>query len=118
MKNGSVNTGFVVSTSGLGLWSKRDTNVHIIKIAWDTPEPENDEVRETFVEVYFDPKTWNCKRDGLLYTDAAFESGLRTKILELVAEGKLPAELAWKDISFTEQGMQASRYVHMILGTW
>jgi len=117
MKNGSIETDFTVKTSG-GLWSKKVTNVKVSRLDWNTSEPDGDLGPETFVEVYFEPSTWRVKRDGLLYTDKSFETGLKEQVLELVKQGKLPAELPWNDISYTEQGMQHEHYVHMILGSW
>lgn len=115
---GTAKVDLTVKTTGDGFWSKRVATVGVIRLEWYTSEPEGDLESETFVHVFFDPLTWNVEADGLLYTDKGFEEGLRVKILELVKQEKLPRQLPWQDISYTEQGMQHHDYVHMILGGW
>lgn len=107
-----------VKTSGSGLWSNQSKEVKITKIDWYDTTPEGDDEREYQVDVYFDHETWDIARDGLIYTDPAFKSDLREKILELVGKGELPATLPWEKLAYTEQGMQGDNFVHMILGDW
>lgn len=111
----TLQTDFIVKTSGTGLWSNIARDVKIIKLEWNVEH--EDEGSETFVRVVFDPTTWNTEKDGLIYTDVPFQNELRIELLKLQAVGQLP-NLPWSDISYTEQGMQGDDYVDMILGQW
>lgn len=115
---GTAKVDFVVKTSGDGFWSNSAVDVRITRLEWHTIDTEGDLGAETFVNVTFDPKTWDVSKQGLIYTDKGFREGLREKLMELVARDQLPKQLPWQDIDYTEQGMQHAKYVHMILGSW
>jgi hypothetical protein len=109
-----------VSTDGNGLWSEVEKDVTINKIEWYSDNDEDDEEyseSETYVKLYFDKRTWNIEKHGLIYTDDTFEDKIKTALVRLQKKGVLP-DLPWDTISYTEQGMQGEDYVHMILGTW
>lgn len=55
------------------------------------------------LRVYFDCRTWDTRKDGLIYTDTLFLKELQ-KFLN--AHG-----LSGKDVGYSEQGMQGDNYV-------
>lgn len=101
----------IFSTSGNGWWSREERDVRItdmrlgyIDRCFDTGKsPEFGELR-----VYFDRKTWNIDRHGLIYTDRLFERQLR----EFLDRHGLPG----KDVTYSEQGMQGDDYVSLDVG--
>lgn len=89
-------------TKGDGYWSRVKKEVIITKA---TVPYINEE--ETFGElrIYFDRKSWDCEKDGLIYTDSLFLSELKNKLTKygLVTDG----------VSYSEQGMQGDSYVSL-----
>lgn len=81
-----------ISTGGRGYWSNVVAPVTVT--GWDTDGYE--------LRVYFDTKTWSTKRDGLIYTDAAFLKALKPK---------LKADGFKHEFEYSEQGMQGDDYV-------
>jgi hypothetical protein len=119
-KGRNMKVNIKVSTDGNGLWSDVEKDVTINKIEWYSDDDEDDEEyseSETYVKLYFDKRTWNIEKHGLIYTDDTFEEKIKTALVRLQKKGVLP-DLPWDTISYTEQGMQGEDYVHMILGTW
>ena len=94
-----------LSTNGSGFWSNRSAVVKItgIEISYVNEERDFGELR-----VHFDPKSWDVKKDGLIYTDKNFLSGLRHVLNE--------AGLAGHDVEYSEQGMQGHDYVSLDAG--
>lgn len=119
-KSGSLTTSIECHTDGNGYWTDKKKPVSIVRVVWETEDPDVEDglPGETFVCAYFDPQTWNTHLDGLLYTDKRFLSELREGLLREADVGGLPGDLRWRDIDYTEQGMQGDDYVHLILGTW
>ena len=96
----------ILHTDGLrGLWSNVAKAVRITDMQLGYIDDEGDfgELR-----VYFDTKTWDISKDGLIYTDRLFERELQ-EILD--AHG-----LVGKDVSYSEQGMQGRNYVSCDVG--
>jgi hypothetical protein len=102
----------ILNTSGDSLWSQKlrkavtITDIQLEKAyCWlDDEDPDlGGELR-----VYFDTKTWNVERDGLIYTDNGFERELQQF---LDAHG-LPGDNVW----YSEQGMQGDDYVSLDAG--
>lgn len=95
----------VINTAGDGLWSRRAAAVKINKLhlAYLSEDEKFGELR-----VYFDPKTWDVTRDGLIYTDNQFER-------ELCAYLKIIG-LKGNDVDYSEQGMQGDNYVSCDVG--
>ncbi|MEN7551697.1 hypothetical protein AAG747_27525 [Rapidithrix thailandica] len=58
---------------------------------------------------YFDPKEWDVKQEGLIYTDAQFEKDVR----DLLKNAGLQH---YEDICYSEQGMQGDDFVDFDLG--
>jgi hypothetical protein len=68
----------------------------------------NDEEDFGELRVYFNPKTWNVREHGLIYTDKSFITGLRAALTD--------AGLNGKDVDYSEQGMQGNNYVSCDVG--
>lgn len=95
----------VLNTRGDGLWSSRVAAVKITKLDLAYVDDDNDfgELR-----VYFDRRTWNIERDGLIYTDNLFIKELR-KLLKTV-------DLVGASVDYSEQGLQGTDYVSCDVG--
>lgn len=100
----------VFNTAGNGLWSDVVRAVRIVDIElgmgiqWEDEEDICGELR-----VYFDTKTWDTDKDGLIYTDRQFERELQ----EFLTAHGLPGDDVW----YSEQGMQGDDYVSLDAGT-
>jgi hypothetical protein len=66
---------FWCTTGGDGLWSRKQTSVKVIKLVYFATS--------TQLEVYFDKKTWNVEKDGLIYTDDVWEEHFNVHIQQL-----------------------------------
>ena len=91
-----------LSTGGDGYWSDKAKTVKTTKVVVSAFDDKFGELM-----VYFD-KSWNVKKDGLIYTDSQFLEELRD---ELTAAG-----LPGKDADYSEQGMQGDDYVSLDVG--
>lgn len=101
----------ILNTGGGGYWSNTQQAVRITDMKLGYIDDEFDAGKHpTFGElrVYFDTKTWDVNKDGLIYTDRQFERELR-EFLDLQG-------LAGKDVSYSEQGMQGDDYVSCDVG--
>jgi len=92
-------------TAGDGYWSRRQTAVEITKLMLAYT---NDELDFGELRVYFNTKTWNVDKDGLIYTDTLFEEELCALLTELGFDAS--------DVSYSEQGMQGDNYVSLDVG--
>lgn len=109
-----------IETDGSGCWTKKSKKVRITKIEWQVNEYD-DELGfqpETSCCIYFTNKSWDTGKDNFIYTDQGFMNNLKKYLLSLVERGKLPKDLPWEDIGYSEQGMQGHDYVHTVLGDW
>ena len=97
-----------VWTSGDGLWSGVSKRVSLtgLDIGYLDEEGHFGELR-----IYFDRRTWNTERHGLIYTDNGFLKEFRDS---LVAAGF--SEDAANDVTYSEQGMQRDDYVSCDVG--
>lgn len=95
----------VFETMGDGYWSDVARPVQCTKIAVPYISDEEDfgELR-----VYFDTRTWDVRKDGLIYTDSLFLTMLREKLTEIGFAGA--------DVDYSEQGMQGNNYVSLDVG--
>ena len=95
----------ILHTSGNGYWSSEERAVRIkdMKLGYVSDELDFGELR-----VFFDRKTWNVDKNGLIYTDRLFERELQAF---LDAHG-LPGNDVW----YSEQGMQGDDYVSLDIG--
>jgi hypothetical protein len=91
-----------ISTDGQGLWSDVATEVEVVglDLGYVSEEEDYGELR-----VYFDTDSWNINKQGLIYTDKTFQTGVRAMLQELGfdADGDT--------VSYSEQGMQGDNYV-------
>lgn len=95
----------VFNTCGNGYWSRERKAVTIVDMQLGYVDDEKDfgELR-----VYFDTKTWNINKDGLIYTDGQFEEELQAFLDSHSLKGS--------DVSYSEQGMQGDDYVSLDVG--
>jgi hypothetical protein len=93
-----------LNTDGCGYWSEVAKPVKVVGLDLQVV-PCLDDDDEPFGElrVYFDAKTWDVRKDGLIYTDRQFEEELKTFLTTI--------GLAGEDIAYSEQGMQGADYV-------
>ena len=98
-------TNITFNTEGKGLWSNTAKAVSIVDIdlTWCSEDKEFGELC-----VYFDTRTWDVDKLGLIYTDCQFMQELQEF---LTAHG-----LLGDDVSYSEQGMQGDEYVSCDVG--
>lgn len=91
----------IFNTCGDGYWSTVTKPVQItdMRLAYVNDEKDFGELR-----VYFDTKTWDVDKDGLIYTDSQFIAELRDFLIT--------HELS-DDCDYSEQGMQGDNYVSL-----
>lgn len=59
------------------------------------------------LRVYFDPTTWNVRRDGLIYTDKGWLDGFQAIL------AKLHYPFLNTFVGYSEQGLQGHDYVDL-----
>lgn len=102
----------ILNTDGNGLWSDVRRAVRVVNIELGTGRVRRWEAVDCIfgeLRVYFDCRTWNTDRDGLIYTDERF-------LRELQAFLKVHG-LPGQDVYYSEQGMQGDDYVSLDAGT-
>ena len=94
-----------LNTNGKGYWSRKATAVEItgLQLAYTNDELDFGELR-----VFFNTKTWDVNKDGLIYTDKQFMRELK----ELLVQTGFDTS----DLSYSEQGMQGDTYVSCDVG--
>jgi hypothetical protein len=92
-------------TAGDGYWSNKAKAVEItrLQLAYTNDELDFGELR-----VYFNTRTWDVNKDGLIYTDSLFEAELKDLLAQLGFDAS--------DLSYSEQGMQGDDYVSCDVG--
>jgi len=92
-------------TAGDGYWSNKAKAVEItrLQLAYTNDELDFGELR-----VYFNTRTWDVNKLGLIYTDSLFEA----ELCDLLAQLGFDAS----DLSYSEQGMQGDDYVSCDVG--
>ena len=93
------------NTAGDGYWSNKQRAVEITRLQLGYI---NDELDFGELCVYFNTKTWDVNKDGLIYTDSLFLEELR----ELLGDLGFDAS----DVEYSEQGMQGDNYVSLDVG--
>jgi hypothetical protein len=90
----------IFNTDGSGYWSNEAKAVRItdMRLGYVDEDKEFGELC-----VYFDTKTWDVTKHGLIYTDRQFKQELNAF---LAAQGLCEAE-------YSEQGMQGDNYVSL-----
>jgi hypothetical protein len=92
-------------TAGDGYWSNKAKAVEITRLALTYT---NDELDFGELCVYFNTRTWDVNKDGLIYTDSLFEAELKDLLAQLGFDTS--------DLSYSEQGMQGDNYVSCDVG--
>jgi hypothetical protein len=97
-----IKASWTLQTVGDGLWSHKakDVKVTSLNLAYINEEQDFGELR-----VYFDRKTWDPNKDGLIYTDSLFLLQLEVKLQKL--------GLDTSTLTYSEQGMQGKDYVSL-----
>jgi hypothetical protein len=93
------------NTAGDGYWSNKQRAVEITRLQLSYT---NDELDFGELCVYFNTKTWDVNKDGLIYTDSLF--------LEELCELLTDMGFDVSDVSYSEQGMQGDNYVSLDVG--
>jgi hypothetical protein len=95
-------------TDGNGLWSQAAKAVTVLRVEL-ADSYENGEYGE--LRAYFNTSTWDCNKDGLIYTDKVWIGEFRALMRSLGFTRN-----AVNDITYSEQGMQEYNYVSMDVG--
>ena len=93
------------STDGLGYWSKTKKDVRIIKLDLSH---YNDNDNNFELRAYWDKRTWNTGKHGLIYTDKLWLTTFKKSLIDLSF-----SKNCLKSVSYSEQGMQGNDYVSM-----
>lgn len=99
---------FVCETDGGGLWSHAQKKVRIKSLVIDHVSEYRAGSTYLSIKAFFDKRTWNVERYGLIYTD---EQWLKDFRMALRKSG-VPEKIA-KNIDYTEQGMQGDNFVSL-----
>lgn len=94
-----------LQTDGSGLWSSRHATIKTTKLRLIADTMDNGKTYYGELRVYFDPKTWNTKTDGLIYTDYRFLIDLKTALVR--------RNLSAGRVDYSEAGMQGADYVSL-----
>jgi hypothetical protein len=110
-----VKVSAVLNTDGKGLYSGKEAKVKIIglrltKYGYGSYKRTN---VFGYLDIYFDPKTWDTSWDGLIYTDKTFE---KEALAMLKKQGFSSAALKPRETGYSEQGMQGDDYVNFDIG--
>ena len=92
-------------TAGDGYWSDVAKAVEITGLQLSYT---NDELDFGELCVYFNTKTWDVNKDGLIYTDSLFLDELCALLTNMGFDVS--------DVSYSEQGMQGDNYVSLDVG--
>lgn len=95
----------MLATDGKGYWTNKVKQVQVngISLGYINEEADFGELC-----VYFDEKTWDVNKDGLIYTDQRFMRLLQGVLTQMGLDGS--------DVSYSEQGMQGDDYVSCDVG--
>ena len=102
-----IETDFEIQTAGDGLWSNKKKTVNIKKIEII----EDKEYDHVYVNLFFTKKSWDVNKYGLIYTDSLFLEEAKA----ILSYNYRQIKLKWKNLNYTEQGMQGDNYVSMEL---
>lgn len=92
----------ILNTDGSGLWSTTAKTVVVTRLTCSVSDFGDGMLGELCV--YFDTKSWDVHKLGLIYTDALFLSQLRNFLKSQGFAGT---------INYSEQGMQDEEYVSL-----
>ena len=102
---------FTAKVAGDGLWSETKTTVRVIGL--EISVYQNDEIsggkRWGSLNAYFDTKTWDIDKIGLIYTDSKFTPSLTKELIKLgFDKSAVSPDKLW----YSEQGMQGIDFVN------
>jgi len=93
-----------IYTDGSGYWTEVAKSVQLTGLALPYINDERDFGE---LKVYFSTRSWDVRKDGLIYTDKRFIKELREF---------LKAQGLSEDVDYSEQGMQGTDYVSLDVG--
>lgn len=99
----------ICNTNGKGLWSRRVVPVTLTRCECHILEGYNDTFGE--LRVFFAKESWDTETNGLIYTDPLFLKELRE-----VFKTKGFKSKEYRDVTYSEQGMQGDYYVSLDVG--
>ena len=99
-----MQTNTTLRTSGDGYWSDVAKAVPVTQLILR----HDSDADYGELQVFFDTKSWDIDRDGLIYTDTLFLHELKHFLV-----GKLGLS---SDVHYSEQGMQGEDYVSLDAG--
>lgn len=99
---------WLTHTDGTGYWTLFEQSVTVVRVQLDHV---NDEGNWGELRAYFDTRTWDIDRVGLIYSDPLWIDEFRGLMKSLGF-----TRAACDDISYSEQGMQGDDYVSMDVG--
>jgi hypothetical protein len=103
---------FITTTDGKGFWNRVDKDVRIVKLGLVVAQPSKFFYyysQGSFeLRAYWDKRTWNVNKNGLIYTDKLWFSSFRKSLIDL-GFSRNPLS----KVGYSEQGMQGSDYVSM-----
>ena len=107
----------VLHTDGSSLWSSRVAAVQCTKLqlAYVSDDGRFGELR-----VFFDPRTWDTSRDGIIYTDKQWIAELRGALHQMGFSEDAVAPVSREargGMGYSEQGMQGDDYVSLDVGS-
>ena len=88
-----------INTSGKGLWSNVSKDVKFTYI----------EISEYYIDVYFDNRSWNIDKYGLIYSDNEWLNNFKNILIE---KYELDSSLI-NAIIYTEQGLQGYNRINL-----
>jgi hypothetical protein len=103
---------FITSTDGKGFWNRVEKDVRIVRLDLVAAHPSKFFYyysQGSFeLRAYWDKRTWNVNKNGLIYTDKLWFTTFRKSLIDLGFSGK-----ALRSVGYSEQGMQGDDYVSM-----
>jgi len=103
--------GAIIHTDGKGLWSSEKRATKIKRIHIEETSGHEDDAGEILLNVFLTKQSWDTDKHGLVYTDKLWLHDIRHAFDDAGYD-------QWKMIDYTEQGMQGSNYVSLIVGNW
>ena len=95
---------FISSTDGKGFWNRVEKDVRVVKL-----DLNHDYQWQAFeLRAYWDKRTWNVNKHGLIYTDKLWFTTFRKSLIDLGF-----SNYSLKSVGYSEQGMQGNDYVSM-----
>ena len=96
------------STDGDGYWSNTKKDVRIIELDLNHFNDALHDNNHFELRAYWDKRTWNTEKHGLIYTDKLWLTTFKNSLIDLSF-----SQDCLKSVNYSEQGMQGNDYVSM-----